>query len=227
MTQQELLEAVQNISENRIKRLKLQSWAAVELGRIVNRKWYWWRRKALTIDTEAGTRDYDLATVNAGAAKDFLQMDGNLFRYLSDTDTPGLGYEGRASRIAILGINPQNGTPTSWTIKPGSPQVIRLNPVPVAVETIFGMYYAGVIPNWTSPDLQIALLPAPYHYVLLASMERRAFYYLYGQKDPRAVIAAQAEQQALADLDSYYSPTTGLKIDMRSGDTQDFVSATA
>ena len=107
MTQQELLEAVQNISENRIKRLKLQSWAAVELGRIVNRKWYWWRRKALTIDTEAGTRDYDLATVNAGAAKDFLQMDGNLFRYLSDTDTPELGYEGRASRIAILGINPE------------------------------------------------------------------------------------------------------------------------
>jgi hypothetical protein len=119
------------------------------------------------------------------------------------------------------------GQPSQWTVEPGTSQVLRLSPIADGVRSYSGLYYRAPVISWNSPnDDLIPVLPPAFHYVLYAAMERRAFFYLYGQKDPRATLAAQAEMQCLSDLDGYKAPTTLQAKEWRSGNPDDFVSST-
>lgn len=221
MTVQEVLEAIRSITEQKITKLKLESWASVEIGRIVNRKKYWWRRNALSFDTVVGE-----ATVNA--PDDFLQMASPLFQFQGIEKTGELPFVADSLRTLQMVRDTSTGEPKLWTMDPGKNKVFRLYPRPNSVRSYSGMYYRGATIKWTSPgDDEIPLIPPEFHYVVYQAMERRAFFYLYGQKDPRAVLAAQAEKECIADLNDYQAPSTIAPLDWRSGDPQSFVQSTS
>jgi len=230
LTVQEALEAIRNITENDVTKLKLQSWFNIELGRIINRKPYWWRKKAFSFPTVASQALYNLSdkgTNPTSAMPDFVQMASPLYEFQGSQMVSELPFVADSLGILKMTQDPTQDTPTIFTVELGTTNVIRMSPIPNSVRTYVGVAYRGLLPNWTTPgDKEIPLIPAPFHYVALQSLERRAFFYLYGQKDPRAVIAAQAEQQCLADLDSYKAPSTLVAQEWRSGDVQDFIQST-
>jgi len=224
VTVEELLEAVRNITEENVKKLKLESWISIELGRIVNRKKYWWRKAPLAFTSEANTATYDLA--KKGAA-DFLQFATPLYEFQNVTKVAELPFVSDNVSILQMVRDTSTGVPTLMTIEPGTVRTLRLSPVPNSVRSYSAIYYRGAIVKFKSPgNSEIPLIPDSFHYVLLQSLERRAFFYLYGQKDPRAVVAAQAEQQALADLDDYKAPSTLVAVEWRSSDESSFVQST-
>ncbi len=227
----ELREAIQNIAEGQISKLKAEEWAQVELARIINRKHYWWRQKALSFDSVAGTGTYNLGTAGTAPlekADDFVQMATPLYRWISDDNIEELPFEGRKSEILRLVYSSKQDKPTVFTVEPGTTKTIRLGPIPNAVHTYRGLYWAGLNIYWkTQASAEIPLIPPEYHYVPLASLQRRAFFYLYGQKDPRFAAAVQEELAALADLDAYKAPSTLHVVELRSSDQSAFVRSTS
>jgi hypothetical protein len=223
---QEIAEAIRAMSEDSIKKLKIESWLSLELGRIVNRRTYWWRKAALEFSTVANAPTYDLAGGTPIAA-DFLQMASPLYQFDGTTKVAELPFVSDALGMLQMRRSSTGGTPTLFTVELGTSKTLRLAPIPNAVYNYAGVYYRGAVIKWTSPnDDEVPLIPPEFHYVLYQAMERRAFFYLYGQKDPRAVLAAQAEAQCIADLDSYKAPSTLVAPEWRSGNPQDFVQST-
>jgi len=232
VTVQELVEAIRNISEESLKKLKIESWLSVELGRIVNRKPYWWRKAALAFDTVANTATYNLSDQGLSPldiAPDFLQFATPLYQFQGANKVGEVPFASDHLQQLQMIRDTSTGTPALMTIEPGTIKTIRLNPIPNAVYSYSAIYYREAIIHFKTPDYEadeIPIVPAAFHYVVYQAMERRAFYYLYGQKDPRAAIAAQAEQQCLGDLDSYKAGSTLVAPEWRSGDPQDFVQST-
>jgi hypothetical protein len=228
MTVQELAEACRNISEDSIKKLKIESWISMELGRIVNRKHYFWRRAAIEFDTVAQQPTYDLTAGPNAIAADFMQMGSNLFQFDGTNKTGELQFVDDNLGLLKMRKGTTVTTPSVFSIELGSnTKTLRLSPIPDTVYSYAGVYYRGAVINWNSPDdEEIPLVPPEMHYVVYQAMERRVFFYLYGQKDPRAAIAVQAEQQCLGDLDAYKSGSTMQALEWRSGDHNDFVQST-
>lgn len=225
---QEITEAIRGITEDSVKKLKVESWLSLELGRIVNRRTYWWRKAALEFSSVAGQATYDLTTGGAPIAADFLQAASPLYQFDGGaTPTAQLPFVADHLGMLTMRRSTVGGTPTLWTVELGTSKTLRLAPIPNAVIPYAAVYYRGAVINWNSPNVDdVPLIPPEFHYVLYQAMERRAFFYLYGQRDPRATIAAQAEQAALADLDSYKSPSTTVAVEWRSSDEQSFVRST-
>ena len=223
---QEISAAIREITENSIKKLTIESWLSLELGRICARKPYWWRKAALEFSTIANQPTYDLAAGGPIAA-DFLQMASPLYQFDGTTKVAELPFVADALGMLQMRRNIVGGTPTLFTVELGTSKTLRLAPIPNAALNYAGVYYRGAVINWNSPNVdEVPLIPPEFHYVLYQAMERRAFFYLYGSKDPRGVLSAQAEQQCLADLDSYKSPSTLVAPEWRSGDPQSFVQST-
>ncbi len=87
MTMGEIVEAIENISEDSVKKLKIASWLSVELGRIVNRRAYFWRKAAFSLDSVAATPTYNLSDTGTSPldiAPDFLQFATPLIKRWSD-----------------------------------------------------------------------------------------------------------------------------------------------
>jgi len=234
MTMGEIVEAIENISEDSVKKLKIASWLSVELGRIVNRRAYFWRKAAFSLDSVAATPTYNLSDTGTSPldiAPDFLQFATPLIEF--DSSNAKIGEVPFASsQIEVLQMvrDTTVGPPTLMTIEPGTVKTIRLSPIPDGVHHYSAMYYREAVINFKTPNWdqdEVPIIPAAFHYVLYQAMERRAFFYLYGQKDPRAVLAAQAETQCLADLDSYRSGSTLASVEWRSSDESAFVRSTS
>src|SRR6267142_1859202 len=216
MRVEEVLEAIRSITENSVTKLKLESWLSLELGRIVARKKYWWRKGVLEFDSEANKAVY---TVNA----DFLQVGSPLYEFQGVQKVAELPFVSDHLQMLQMRRETATGEPKLFTVELGTTKDLRLTPIPNAVRSYSGIYYRGATIKWTSPNVdEIPLIPAEFHYVVYQAMERRAFYYLYGQKDPRAVLAAQAEKEAIADLNDYQSPSTLVAQEWRSGDPDSF-----
>lgn len=230
MKVQELTDALRNISEDSIKKLKLESWISLELARIVNRRNYWWRKANLSFSSVAGQALYDLIAGGANAiAGDFYQMASPLYQF----DGKGgkiaeLPYVSDSQGILAMQASTTSGTPTLFTLEPGKAnKTLRLTPIPGALIPYSGLYYRAAIINWNTPNMDdIPVVPPEFHYVVYQALERRIFFYMYGQKDPRAVIAAAAEKECLADLDGYKAGSTLVAPEWRSGDCRDFVQST-
>ena len=228
MSVQELTEAMTNLSEGKATKFKALSWVQIELAKIVNRRNYWWRRKALSFDSVAATGTYDLSSSGTDAADDFSSMCTPLYRWVSESEQIPLAFAGDSKFILGAKYSTTQDTPSHWCLEPGYTKVLRLSPVPAAVDTYRGLYWAGINIKWTTPSAEtIPLLPPEYHYVALAAINRRAFFYLYGQKDPRYIAALQEERDALHDLDSFRAPSSEHAIEMRSSDSSAFVQATS
>lgn len=231
MTFAEIEDAIRNISENRITKLNVRSWAQVELARLVNRKKYWWRNKALAFRSVAGRATYNLSDVGTqatNAAPDFLQMSSSLYRWDSDTSQVELPFQGDKFAILRMANSIATGDPATFTVEPGKTKVLRLTPIEATDNRLYvGMYYAGLLIKWSSAsEDEIPLIPPEFHYVAMLSMQRRAFFYLYGQKDPRFVAAVQDEAQGIKDLDEYRAPSTLHAVEFRSSDPTAFVQST-
>lgn len=230
MTVEELSEALRNITENSISKLKLESWISVELGRIVNRKPYWWRKAALNFDSVAAKPTYNLSdkgTDHLDLAPDFLQFASLLYEFQGRDKVGDLPFVSDSLTRLQMQRDTTQGIPTLMTIEPGTIKTVRLSPIPSSVRSYSAMYYREAVINFkTAQQDEIPIVPAAFHYVVYQAMERRAFFYLYGQKDPRAALSAQAEVQCLADLDSYKSGSTLTATEWRSGDSRDFVQST-
>lgn len=220
MKVQEIIEAIRSITEQSVTKLKLESWLSMELGRIVNRKKYFWRKAAFSLASEVNKPLYD-------APADFLQIASPLYEFQNSIKVAELPFVSAHLQILQMIRDTTTGTPSLFTVEPGGTKEFRLSPIPNSVRNYSAMYYRGATIKWTSPDEdEIPLIPQEFHYVVYQAMERRAFYYMYGQRDPRATIAAQAEQSALADLDDYKSPSTLTSVEWRSGNPDDFVQST-
>ena len=229
MTREEIVQAVQNITEGRITQLNVEAWLEIELSRIVNRKHYWWRRKNYTFNSVAGTATYNLAvdgTAPLNIADDFYQSS-KLYRWVSNTERVKIEWEGDASNILGMVYDTTQGEPKIHTVEPGTTKVIRLGPVPNAVAQYVGLYYAGVNTKWSNPTDAIPLVPPEHHYVVLFAMVRRAFDYLYGQEDVRYVNAVRDEKEALVELDHYDAPSVEHAVAWRSSDPTSFVRSTS
>lgn len=226
MTVQELVEAIRSITEQSVTKLKLESWLSMELGRIVNRKKYWWRKAPLEFDSVANKATYDLTAGNLAA--DFLQMATPLYEFQGVQKVGELPFVSDHLQVLQMRRETATGEPKLFTVELGTTKTLRLTPIPNAIRSYSGVYYRGAVINWTSPaEDEIPLIPPEFHYVVYQAMERRAFYYLYGQKDPRAVLAAQAEKECIADLNDYQAPSTLVAQEWRSGDSQSFVQSTS
>lgn len=228
MTLEEIADAVNNITEGQVKKLNIRAWTAMELSRIVNRRKYWWRKKALSFMSVPNQATYDLSDEGLGIADDFLQMASNLFRWDSSSSQTEIPFQG--DNLAVLNMindTVTQGDPATFAIEPGTTKVLRLSPLEISARLYVGMYLAGVILDWSTPsETKIPLIPLEYHYVVLLAMQRRAFFYLYGQKDPRFAAAVADEQAGLKDLDEYRSPSLQHTVELRSSDPRDFVQST-
>jgi len=232
MKVQELADAIRNITEDSVKKLKIESWISVELGRIVNRRAYHWRKAALSFDSVAATPTYnlsDIGTTPLNFAPDFLQFATPLIEFDSSNAKIGeVPFASSAIQVLQMVRDTTVGPPTLMTIEPGTVKTLRLSPIPDGIHHYSAMYYREAVIDWnTANQDEIPIIPSAFHYVLYQAMERRAFFYLYGQRDMRSVISAQAEAQCLADLDSYRSPSTLTAVEFRSGDSQAFVQSTS
>lgn len=225
MKRSDVIEAIKNISEERIQKLKIENWLELELGRIVNRKHYWWRKKNLTFNSAPGTPTYDLSQAGLAAADDFYKMI-RLYRVESATDFSVIQWEGDPGNILKAAYATTQDTPCKYTIEPGTTKTVRLIAAPNATAQYVGMYYAGVNINWTDPSDDIPLLPPEHHYVVVAAMLRRAMWYLYGQKDQRYVTAIADEKDALIELDRYQAPSMEQSVEWRFTDSQEIVRST-
>src|SRR5205814_5876040 len=194
MTVQELVEAVRNVAENSVNKLKIESWLSVELGRIVNRKPYFWRKAALQFDTTPNTATYNLSDQGAAAlnvAPDFLQFATPLYQFQGASKIGEVPFASDHLTQLQMIRDTSTGTPGLMTIEPGTIKTVRLNPIPNAVYSYSAIYYREAIIHFKTPDYEadeIPIVPAAFHYVVYQAMERRVFFYLYGQKDPRAAI---------------------------------------
>ncbi len=226
MTAQEIIEAVQGLGEGRIKKLPLDRWLEIELARIINHKHYWWRKKYFTLNTVAATPTYDLTAGATPPAADF-HKGIVVYRWLSVTEQVKVEFEGDNLKILRMVYDTTQGTPTTYAVEPGTTKTLRFSPIPVSAEQMVGMYWAGLNPNWASPGVTIPLIPPDFHYVPLLALTKRAFFYLYGQKDARYIDAAEDLKRGLAELDSYKAPSTEHAVEWRSADEKAFVQSTS
>lgn len=226
MTREEIIEAVHNLTEDRIRKLVLDKWLEIELTRIVNRKHYWWRKKTFSFTCSAGTPIYDLSANGLNIADDFDQMV-TFVRWDSSDNVVPMSFISDPQDVLTVIYDTSTGTPTGWLIEPGTTQTIRLAPVPSSSHTFRGLYWAGINTKWSTPGSgTIPLIPPQFHYVVLVALTRRAFQYLYGQKDARYATALQEEMQAMKELAAYVAPTTDFAIELRSYDPNVFVQST-
>ena len=231
MKVQELADAIRNITEDSVKKLKIESWISVELGRIVNRKPYHWRQAVLSFDCVATTPTYnlsDIGTTPLNLAPDFLQFATPLYEFQGTQKVAELPFVSDSLQTLQMIRDTTTGTPAVVAVEPGTTKTLRLSPIPAGVHSYSAIYYREAVIDWnTANQDEIPIIPSAFHYVLYQAMERRAFFYLYGQKDPRATIAAQAEAQCLADLDSYRAGSTLVVPEWRSGDPCSFIQSTS
>jgi len=227
---QELADAIRNITEDSVKKLKIESWINVELGRIVNRKAYHWRQAALSFDCVAATPTYNLSDIGTNPlnlAPDFLQFASPLYEFQGTQKVAELPFVSDSLQTLQMIRDTTTGTPAVMTVEPGTTKTLRLSPIPAGVHSYSAIYYREAVINWnTAIQDEIPIIPSAFHYVLYQAMERRSFFYLYGQRDMRSVISAQAEAQCLADLDSYRAGSTLVATDWRSSDCSAFVQST-
>lgn len=226
MSRQEIVSAVLEMAEDRLKKMTLDAWLEIELARIINRKKYWWRKKLFALSSVAATREYNLDATGLNVADDFHQMV-ELNRWDSDSSHPRMTFVSDAAGITLMQYGATTGPPTSYTIKPGTSKTLLLYPITTSAAQYYGMYWASLNAKWnTQGALTIPLIPEDYHYVALLALQKRAFFYLYGQKDPRFAVAVADLAEGIKDLDGYKAPTTEVALEMRSGDPDIFVRST-
>src|SRR5947209_6755205 len=74
MVKAEIVDAVQDLCEQRIKRPNIRTFLETEFQKLVMRRRTWWRKQVLSFDTIAGTATYDLTAGGSPIASDFHQM---------------------------------------------------------------------------------------------------------------------------------------------------------
>lgn len=225
LSREEIVTAVLNLCEDRIKSFTLESWLDVELAKIINRKRYWWRKKILNTTLTAGNRELDLTAGSPPPANDFQEMI-RLFRWDSETSRPEIDYVSEAEAVLAMQHGTKTGPPTGWTIKPGTTQTLLFYPQPTADATIRGTYWAALNPSLNQATGAVPLLPPGFHHVALLALQKRAFQYLYGQKDPRFMVAVAELKEGVDELDSFRGPASAEAVEFRSQDSDSFVQST-
>jgi hypothetical protein len=228
-TKQEIIDMCAEFTENRITKLSLQKWFDFELQNLINKKRWFWRKKFFTQNLTIGTQSYDLSrtavTGGTGWADDFFQMI-SLWLNNSDGSQTEILFTTAQDEVAAMLVNTDTGQPGIYTLKPGTSKTLMFDVLPDTAYSITGHYWATFNRTGDSADDSIPLIPEPFHYVMLHLLLKRMFMYLYGQKDPRYVIAAQDAKDAVADLEAYNRPALGEAVELRTSEARATVRAT-
>jgi hypothetical protein len=165
------------------------------LDAFCSEKHYWWRRKAFSLQTQAGVLKYDLSSNSTGSANapDCVEIE-EMFVVNANPQYWPWGvppqFTARQQIAALYGNNviagqvPQAGY---FMALAGFQELIFMQP-PTQVNTVAATYYAVPMVTDTSVDV-IPLVPPNLHYGLVDMLERRILKFLYGQEDPRYVTA--------------------------------------
>jgi hypothetical protein len=151
-------------------------------------KWYW-RRKSVSFQTEAGNPTYNVA--------DIIEVDGPSIEQLihvkiKDPSTGKLCqlspiYDFDAQEDALECT--QTGQPGQYFIQPGTSTTIRLVNIPDAIYTIRPSFWAipVALPEQLGND--IPLLPGHMHWILALLLERNIYRLRLGGEAPEMVTA--------------------------------------
>jgi hypothetical protein len=181
---------------------RFEFWTGID--EFCQEKHYWWRRKALSFQTQIGVQNYDLGlpsnSTAAGCSNpDCVEIEELFVVNALPVNWPYMVHPNfnASQQIAsiyggqsVQGMIPKNG----YFFTPGSFQQLTLSAPPDAVYTVAGTYYAVPMVNDFGTDV-IPLIPRQLHWGLVYVLERRVYEFLYSQNDPRFVTANARYEQ--------------------------------
>lgn len=169
------------------------------LQELLHENRFWWAHKTAAFNTAASTATYDLSSASlfTQTVVCFEQIE-SIWRITSATDrallTPLLQEE---EKIAAL-ENTNAEIPGSWMKEPEAWNTIRLGGPASGTYKLRLLGWANVDPTPDQSDLIVPLVPGHLHYGLEIGLRRRVLEFLFGQGDPRWVVADNQWQRFLA-----------------------------
>lgn len=189
--------------------LRSEFWAA--LSEFVLERRYPWRRKSFTFSTAVGTQQYDVSSAGLspyGSLATDLYEIRTVYRVEPGpafTELPPLVTEDQQMSALEATIN---GKPSAYMTLPVALQTLVFN---VPADAIYKMrinYWAAPDPVLDSAAEVVPLVPPQLHWGLPIALERNLFRYLYGQNDPRTMLAEKRYTDFLAKAARMFSFTT-------------------
>ncbi len=220
----QIVEAANKRTERRAETkldLRLEFWFM--LAEFCRENHFWWREKHATFNTAVGTKEYDL-TADAGANADDFDELRYAWRIDSATEkTELLQLHSSIDQAAAIEAT-TNDTVSSCFIKPGSPQTLHLGAPANAVKKVRIAYWAVPQPAVDTTDEVIPLVPGSLHWALATAMEAHILVQLFGENDPRAVVALARRERAVQKAAKLRSWSSQRVFEMRA--SEDAVRAT-
>ena len=196
MLKSEIIAHVDGLTEHRVD----QSIVSIDyelnllIQEMLQENRFWWARKTVTFSTVSGTQTYDLTSTSivSGAIGNIAEIIGV---YLIDSagDITELAplFEVADQVVAIQETT--SAEPSAWMIDPNTFGTIRFQAPADGAYTIRVVFWAGhdFVPAAGGTSDTVPVVPPWLHYGLIVGLKMRLFDFLYGQKDPRYLVAVQ------------------------------------
>lgn len=215
----QIVEAANKQTERRAEGqldLRLEFFQALQ--ELIHECRFWWAKKTTTFNTVIGTATYDLSSGSVANAQDVEEIIG-VWRIDSATEnvelTPILE---PADQVAAIEAT-ASADVGSYMVEPGAWQTLRLGAPANAVKKLRVLYWAGVNPDYDASDSAVPLVPGPLHWGLVIAVKRRILEFLYGQNDPRYLVAEAQYRNFVQKAAHKPRFTTNAQREFRSGES--------
>lgn len=178
-------------AENRVDETKLDLRLQLHLAiqELLHENRFWWAERTGRFTTSAGVATYDLSASGLSNTNDVEEIL-TVYNVNSATTPKELDpLLTRTDQIAALEAVTA-AEPSSWMMDLGNWPTLRLGAPANGAFPLRFIYHAGLnIPNAVDGSVAPPYVPAPLQYGLIIALKRRIFSFLYGQNDPRFIVA--------------------------------------
>jgi hypothetical protein len=217
---QQIIEQADRRTEKRAsKELDLVPEFWMALNEFCLEKRFPWRKKTFFFNTQAAKQTYDLSsTADTGAvAPDFYEMKV-LYRVDPNGSTSEITPMLSEDLLNTALENTIAAPPSMYYILPGTTQTLLFNAPMDSIRKIRGGYWALPDPILDSSIEVVPLVPPQLTTGLVVALERRLFYYLLGQEDPRSVQAEARYRRFVQLAAKMFKFTTNAQLEFAMQD---------
>jgi len=223
MTTDEIVDHAHALCERRVDQtklnLRLELFLAIQ--ELLHENRFWWAERTLRFNTVTGAPTYNLSAASV-ANRDDVEEILEVYNVSSSANpsfiTPLLERKDQLTALEATIAAP----PSSWMMDLGNWPFIRFGAPVDGVYPIRIIYHAGLNVKSAQSDVAVPLVPGPLHYGLVTALKRRIFNFLFGQTDPRFVVA---NQEYLAFVKNAARKRSFSAAQMQTFDTGDAIRA--
>lgn len=204
----EIIKAAHNQTERKVDQSKLDLRLELALGvqEYLTENRFWFAEKTARFSTQVGVAVYDLSSTAVASVSDLSEVirmynviNAPVPTQFSTEDSEIVPIFNRADQIGAL-ENTTNAPPSGWMpAMSGNPNEIRFQAPCDNVYPIRFTYNSTVNAPFEDTAETVPLIPGNLHYGLVIILKKRIFDFLYGQSDPRFIIAQQQYQKFVKD----------------------------